>query len=192
MLKGLQQPSCKERPRELGLLSLERGLVGTHPWPSVPAGKCNKDRARLCSAVPNAEHKAAGTNPNAGGSLWTSGSTSGLYRWRSNGTGHPEVVESLPRGWSEASGHDVGHQLCLSSGQDQEISRGPFQSQPPSSWKTKLNGWNTAAWLRNEQTTLCYSSSCISFAPHLDRQLILASCTLVSNELLEHIREGQR
>lgn len=95
-------------------------------------------------------------------------------------------------GWSEASGHDVGHQLCLSSGQDQEISRGPFQSQPPSSWKTKLNGWNTAAWLRNEQTTLCYSSSCISFAPHLDRQLILASCTLVSNELLEHIREGQR
>lgn len=60
-------------------------------------GRCNKDRARLCSAVPNAEHKAAGTNPNAGGSLWTSGSTSGLYRWRSNGTGHPEVVESLPR-----------------------------------------------------------------------------------------------
>lgn len=129
MLKGLQQLSCKERTRELVLLSLERGLAGAHPWPSVLATRTEPGPAQQCPT----QNKAVGTNPNAGGSLRASGSNSGSCRWHSTGTGHPEAVESSPWRWSEASGHDVGHQLCLSNGQDQEISRGLFQSQSLSS-----------------------------------------------------------
>lgn len=102
---------------------------------------CNKDTVRLCSAVPNTEQgsrhkpKCRRFPLDFRKQFWI-----------------VQVAQVTQKLWSlllgaEASGHDVGHQFCLSSGQDEEIFGGPFQSQSLSSWKNK------AKWLEHSSMT---------------------------------------
>ena len=68
MVKGLEHLFYDKRLRERGLPSLEKGSSGgSHPWPSIPAGRGREDGARLHPVEPSARtrgcHQTSGALP---------------------------------------------------------------------------------------------------------------------------------
>jgi len=87
------------------------------------------------SQAPVKGQEATGTNWNTGGSLWTSGNTSTLWRWSSTGTGCSRGYGvSILRDIQKPSGQSPGQRAPWGSAWaewlDQKTSRGPCQLQP--------------------------------------------------------------